>query len=415
MAGKKGFGINFSPFIMSIQFTQKRNLILLWIAQSISQAGDAIYQLALLWLVLDLTQSTVMTGLIAMSAYLPALLFGLYAGVFSDKMNRLNLMTFANGGQALTVLLIPLLLWYGHENIWLICGVAFIRSCFNTIFQPALQSFIPMLFPPNRIVKINAILATSGQIAWMMGPFFAGVMLTLVTLPTLFLLDAGSFILSIALLIFIVQPPYQKKQTNQNHWDELKQGLAYLYSQKPIYWLIIITFINNLFIMGPAIVGIPILVKYGLNGSASDFAFIEGSMAAGALIGSFIVTKLTKKFSNGIIWATGLFLDGITYSFLYWVDSVEMAMIMIFFHGIGIPFIMVSRTSIVQLHTPNKYHGRLFSVVHLGVVGTTAISSGLVGIITSFISVKLLFHGIGIGAAICGLVGLAVPSLRKLK
>ena len=153
-------------------------------------------------------------------------------------------MIFANGGQALTVLLIPLLLWYGHENIWLICGVAFIRSCFNTIFQPALQSFIPMLFPPNRIVKINAILATSGQIAWMMGPFFAGVMLTLVTLPTLFLLDAGSFILSIALLIFIVQPPYQKKQTNQNHWDELKQGLAYLYSQKPIYWLIIITFIN---------------------------------------------------------------------------------------------------------------------------------------------------------------------------
>ncbi len=126
---------------------QNRSLSLLWLAQAISQAGDAIYQLALLWLVLDMTNSSVMTGLIAMIAYLPALIFGLYAGVFSDRMNRFRLMIFANGGQALTVLLIPLFLWYGHNNVWVICGLAFIRGCFNTLFQPALNSFIPMLFP----------------------------------------------------------------------------------------------------------------------------------------------------------------------------------------------------------------------------------------------------------------------------
>ena len=100
--------------------------------------------------------------------------------------------------------------------------------------------------------------------------------------------------------------------------------------------MIVITFINNLFIMGPAIVGLPILVKIALSGTASDFAFTEGCMAAGALVGSFIVSKLNGLLKNGTIWAIGLFLDGITYSFLYWAQSVEMAMVIIFLHGIGV-------------------------------------------------------------------------------
>ena len=264
---------------------QNRNLSLLWLAQAISQAGDAIYQLALLWLVLDMTNSSVMTGLIAMGAYLPALIFGLYAGVFSDSMNRFRLMIFANGGQALTVLMIPLFLWYGHENVWVICGLAFIRSCFNTLFQPALNSFVPMLFASDRLVKINAILATSGQIAWMLGPFFAGILLTMVSLPNLFLVDGGSFLLGICLLLFIKKPNHPDPVEDHSHWDELKRGLSFLYGQKPIFWMIIITFINNLFIMGPAIVGLPILVKNALNGSASDFAF--GRRSIGRIIHRF--------------------------------------------------------------------------------------------------------------------------------
>ena len=106
-----------------------------------------------------------------MSAYLPAL--GLYAGVVIDKINRL---------------------WFGHNNILLIGGLAFLRSCFNSLFQPAFNSFIPMLFPKKRLVRVNALLATSGQLAW---------------------------------------------------------------------------------ILGPAIVGLPVLIKYVLHGSASDFAFAE--------------------------------------------------------------------------------------------------------------------------------------------
>ena len=233
--------------ISSMKKYQNHNLALLWSAQAISQSGDAIYQLALIWLVLDMTNSSIITGIVAMSAYLPALIFGLYAGVFSDRLNRLRLMIFANAGQALTVLLIPLFLWFGYENVWIICGLAFLRSCFNTLFQPALNSIVPMLFSKDHLVKINAILATSGQLAWMMGPFFAGILLTMVSLPNLFLVDSGSFLIGISLLLFIKKPKNPDQVENHSHWDNLKQGLLYLFREKPIFWMMIITFINNFY------------------------------------------------------------------------------------------------------------------------------------------------------------------------
>lgn len=398
-----------------MKLSQKRNLTLLWLAQAISQAGDSIYQLALLWLVLDISQSTIMTGMIAMCAYLPALIFGLYAGVFSDRLNRFKLMITANIAQAILVVLIPLIIWMGCENIWIICSLAFCRSCFNTFFQPSLQAFIPMIFKPEQITKINSILVTSGQIAWLIGPFFAGAVLSVSSITNLFFVDSMSFVASSCLLFFIIKPKTPHQKIINDHWSDLKAGLSYLFSQHPIYWMMIITFINNIFIMGPAVVGLPILVKSVLNGSAADFAFVEGCLALGALSGSLLITKLKNIFSSGIIWSIGLILDGITFALFFFTDNIPITMIMIFFHGIGIPLIMVSRTSIIQLHTPNKYHGRLFSVVHLGVVGTTAISSALTGVFSSFIPIKFLFLFIGICGAISGVVSLTIPSIKTLR
>jgi hypothetical protein len=87
---------------------------------------------------------------------------------------------------------------------------------------------------------------------------------------------------------------------------------------------------------------------------------------------------------------------------------------MIFFHGMGIPVITISRTAIIQRNTPNAYHGRLFSMVHLAVVGMTAMSSALVGILAAVMSVRYVFLVFGIGAVLSGLVGLLSAQLRRL-
>ena len=90
-------------------------------------------------------------------------------------------------------------------------------------------------------------------------------------------------------------------------------------------------------------------------------------------------------------------------------------MTLIYIHGIGIHLIMVSRTTIRHLHTTNKYHGHLFSVAHFDAVGTSGLSFALVGIINAYISVKVVFLFIGIGASLCGVLSLSIKQIREIQ
>ena len=393
----------------------RRNILLLWAAQLISSAGDAVYHLSLMWLILDLTGSSTATGLVAMSAYIPAMLFGLYAGVLSDRHNRMVLMILSQVTQAATVIIIPVLLVYDIEKAVLFGLLAFVRATFSTLFPPAFNAFVPMIVDKRHLVRVNSLLATSGQLAWFIGPALAGVLLGVISLKFLFVLDAASFIAAIILLLFVVKPATKPRTTiHHSNWKELTDGIRYVVNHESLGFLIGLTIVNNLFIMGPALVGTPILIKEALGGTVSQYAFVEAFLALGMLIGSVFVYRYGNRVNSGLLLLVGMILDGLTYSLFYFADSVGFVMIFIIIHAIGIPMITISRTAIIQRHSPNRYHGRLFSMVHLAVVGVTALSSALVGIAASLIDIKTIFLFIGLGAAMCGIVGMFHAKVRQL-
>lgn len=395
---------------------QKRNISLLWLAQIISTAGDAIYQIALLWLVLDITGSSTTTGLVAMASFLPAMLLGLYAGVVADRFDRKLIMIMSNLSQALTVLIIPLILYYDYKNIIIVGIIAFIRASFSTFFPPALNALVPLITSKDRLVKVNSVLATSAQLAYLIGPLGAGLILSIVSIPYLFVFDSISFLLAIFLLLFVIIP---KRETKEHHESisikEVFSGIKFAKDNKPLGLLFILTIVNNFFIMGPAYVGMLILVKDALGGTASHYAFVEAGLALGMVIGSVFVYRIETKINIGKLLLLGMFLDGITYSLMYFVNSVNLVLIFIVIHGFGIPMITIARTAIIQKHSPNKLHGRLFSLVHLSVIGVTALSSAVVGIAANYIDIKIIFLFIGIGAALCGVVGFMNQRLRKIQ
>jgi len=394
---------------------QQRNIRLLWLAQVISSAGDAIYQIALLWLVFDITGSSTITGLIAMAAFMPAMLFGLYAGVVADKYSRKLIMIFSNLSQALTVIVIPIMLYFGYRNILIIGFFAFIRASFSTFFPPALNALVPMIASKDRLVKVNSVLATSSQLAYLIGPLSAGLILSVVSIPYLFVIDSASFMVAILILLFIILPPKTKLVDKQfSSVKEIFSGVQYVTKHKPLGMLFILTIINNFFIMGPAFIGMLILVKDALGGTASQYAFVEAGLAFGMLIGSVFVYRIGNRINIGKLLLFGMILDGITYSVMYFAGSVNYVLIFIVIHALGIPMITVSRTAIIQKHAPNQYHGRLFSLVHLSVVGVTALSAAVVGIAANYIDIKTIFLLIGIGAALCGVFGFMNKGLRNI-
>ena len=386
----------------------------MWFGHLVSHAGDAVFMIALPWLMLDITGSKSLTSLVSMSAYFPAVLFSLFAGVVVDRYNRKWIMIYSDILRALLVAVIPLSLIYGFISPLLIGAITFSLSTFSAFFYPARDSLIPHIVTAEELPAANSAISVSGQMSHLLGPLFAGIGISIFGLRHLFTADAISFLFSILLISLIVGPA--RKLTIEKHppkWQGIVEGLTYVNSHKGLRLLLILTFVNNIFIMGPAIIGLPVFVKEVLNSDFGVLAKLEVAMAAGMIVGSFVFWKAEKNISPISILLFGIVMDGITYTLLFFADTSFIAMLVLIIHGIGIPLITVSRTTIIQAVVPDEFRGRLFSMIYMAVMGTTAISVGLTGFILEFIGADSLFLFIGVGAASTVIIGFN-PALREM-
>jgi len=370
--------------------------------------------IALPWLMLDLTGSIRLTSLVSISAYLPAVLFGLTAGVIVDQYDRKRIMIFSDIVRALIVVVIPVAIIYNFITPMLIGSATFLLSSFSTFFYPARDSLIPHITTPEELPSANSAISISGQMSHLLGPLFAGLGISIFGLTHLFTADAVSFLFSILLISFITTPMGKLNYNKSpSQWEGILEGLSYVSANKGLRILLLLTFINNIFIMGPAFIGLPVFVREVLKADFVIYAQMETAMAAGMIIGSLIFWKIAKNINPISILLFGIVIDGITYAFLYFSNSSISAIFVLLIHGIGIPLITVSRTTIIQAVVPDEFRGRLFSMIYMAVMGTTALSIGLTGLILEHIGADTLFLIIGIGAASTVLIGLN-PTMEKL-
>ena len=402
---------------METSLFRQRNLLFLWAGHVISHAGDAIYQLALPWLVLELTGSKTTTSLVALSAYLPAVIFSLLAGVAVDRFDRRRVMMFSDGTRMLIVLCLVAFLLAGGTSPVIVGIIAFTVASFATLFYPARDALIPDLVSPTQLTSANAFISTSGQFAHLAGPLLAGLLVAWVGLTHLFTIDALSFAASLVCLTLISLKDRDKERfatRTGGHFVDLLKGLQYVWKERALGLFMLLTALNNLFIMGPAIIGMPIFVREVLELDFRAFAIIEAFMAGGMLLGSFMLWRYASPLNPALVLFVGMIMDGLTYSLLFISETYFQTKALIFIHGIGIPMITVSRTTLIQTVVPSRYRGRIFSMVNLSVIGLTAVSAALVGPIAEVIPIEVVFLVIGIGAAVCGVIGLSHRGMMRL-
>ena len=401
---------------MEKSILKNKNIILLWFGHLISHAGDSIYMIALPWLILDLTGSKSTTSLTTMSGYLPSILFGLIAGMLADKYSRKIVMITSDILRAVFVIIVPISLIFGFASPLLIGIITFIVATIATPFYPARDSLIPDIVPKDQLTGANSIISTSGQMAHLLGPFLAGVFVSIVGLTHLFTIDAISFSASLICISLIKLPNKENtKRNSQSYSDLIGSGITYIKQEKSLKYLIIITTINNYFIMGLAIIGIPVFVREVLNNQFTTLAILETCMAAGMVIGSILIWRFLRGVNPVHLLLAGFILDGLTYCLIYFTESNLVAYSFLVIHGIGIPMITISRTLIIQLTVENQFRGRIFSLVNMSVMGTTAISVVSMGFILEVISVQMIFLVFGIFAASCSLLGYLSKPLIDLK
>lgn len=382
------------------QMLAKRDFRLLWLGQSVSILGDQFYLVALPWLVLHLSGSSLALGSILLTATLMRVAFQLVGGAISDMVSQRKMMIASSLLRAIVCAILTALVFFNKIHLWHLFIIVAVFGMADAFFTPALKAFIPGIIPKENLVAGNSLLNTSSLIAMFLGPSLAGVLISMVGTVGAFAFDTGSFVFVAGCLLLMRSKPSSEAapeqvlaKTNARRRQLLTsigEGLRYTFYEPTLRALLTITAVVEFAFAGPFTVGLASLANVKFAGGAAAFGAMLSSLGGGLLIGTLIVGVTHARYSFGktILWLTTALGFGLT--LLGLVPNVIWACVLMSLIGIIAGYTQVLMASWLQSKSDPELRGRVISVVMLSAYGLTPLSYMLTGALTQ-ISVSFMF------------------------
>ncbi len=357
------------------------------------------------WLVYRLTGSVLMLGLVGFLGQIPTFVLAPFAGVVADRHDRRKLLLVIQAFAMFQAIALSALVLSHTIQIWHIMALSFILGVVNAFDIPIRQSFTIEMVEANDGRDLgNAIAMNSSMInmAKLVGPSVAGILIVLVGEGLCFLLNAISYLAVIASLLAMNMRPRAAVVVEKHIFHDLKEGLDYSLKFGPIKYILFILAVNSL--MGhPYMVLMPVFARKVLHGGPHTLGFLMGSAGTGALIGAFyLASRDSVRGLIGRIWTAsllfGIALIGFSFSTVLWLS---MALLML--AGFGMMVQMAASNTILQTIVDGRMRGRVMSFYTMSLMGMTPFGSLFGGCVADRIGAPrtLLIGGVAcMGAAL---------------
>jgi MFS family permease len=180
-----------------------RNFRLYWIALVTSILARMLHHVAQSWLVLELTNSPFMLGVVSLSNALPASLLLMFGGAIADRSNRKRLLLATEGAMCGFYFVIATLVTTGFIQVWHIIVFAFLSGCVRAIDQPTRQAILPQVIPKEALVNAVALANTIWQMYHLVGPAMAGMLIYIYGVGSTFYVGSFGFLVTVVLVFLI--------------------------------------------------------------------------------------------------------------------------------------------------------------------------------------------------------------------
>lgn len=377
----------------------------LWSGQTISVFGDQIATLALpLVAVLTLKANAVEMGILGAAERAPFLLVGLFAGVWVDRMRRRPILIGADVGRALLLGSIPAAALLGRLTVHYLYVVAFLVGILTVFFDVAYQSYLPVLVSRERLVEGNSKLEVSNSVATIAGPGLAGALVQLITAPLALLLDAVSFVASVASLLWIGAPEPAPRPADEaaggraGIWREIGEGLRVVLGNRLLRAIAGCTGTSNLF--GSMTFAVFVLyVTRDLGLSPALLGIVLAAFGPGGLLGALLAGPAARRLGIGPAIVGSIAVIGVA-GFLVPLASgpiavtVPLLALSGFVGGMMNPIYNITQVSLRQQITPDRVQGRMNATMRFIVWGTMPIGALAGGFMGALIGLRpTLFVG----------------------
>jgi MFS family permease len=271
-----------------------RTFRLLFLGQAISSLGDRLVPVALAFAVLDLTGSVTDLGIVAAAQTVPLVVFVLIGGVWADRLPRQRVMLASDAIRALAQGVTALLLLQGQAHVWQLAALQAVYGAAEAFFGPASTALVPQTVEPADLQQANALMGLSGNVAAVLGPAFAGVIVATIGAGWGLAIDSATFVVSAVFLALMrVQPVLVAARAST--LAELRAGWQ-AFRSRTWLWVTVAYFTLFIgFVYAPLLVLGPQVARTSLGG-AGAWAAIATALGIGSMVGGLAGLRWRPRY-----------------------------------------------------------------------------------------------------------------------
>ncbi len=392
------------------------NFRLYFVGQSLSLIGTWMERIAVNWLVYSVTHSALMLGIVNFAGQIPTMLFSPYGGVITDRHSRYKILLTTQICAMVQAGIMAALVITHTYTIPAIIGLSIVLGIINAFDTPARQSLMIKLIDDKSDLQ-NAIALNSSMVnvARLLGPAIAGILLTTVGTGICFLINALSFVAVIVSLLLMNLRPELPARIVGSVWDGLKSGYNYLRGEHDLKLIILLIACTSCCTMTYGTLT-PVFAKEIFHGNAGTYSLLNSLSGLGALMGAIYMATLksTENLKRVVIISSAV--CGAAIAIFAWCTQLWLALGFIALSGLGMMIQIAGTNTFVQTNVAPQMRGRVISYYVMAFMGMQPIGSFLAGLAAHHFNPQVVVFVQGIlGLAAAVLFGILFRRSRDRK
>jgi len=358
-----------------------RNFQLYFAGQLTSLTGTWMQSVAQAWLVLKLTNSSLMLGVVTFANYLPILLVALFAGVIVDHVDRRRLIVVSQMLMMLSAFVLSALTWTGVVRVEHVIILAAFNGVVSSFDMPGRQAFVVEMVGIEDLPNAIALNSMMFNGARTIGPALAGFLIYLVGTATCFFLNGVSYLAVIWSLLAMRLPRHTAATVGVNMLRRVREGMTYVWEHRPSYYLLLVVAINSGLGMQYNVL-MPVFAQNILHAGPQGYGVLMGAQGVGAVIGA-VALAWRSGTPRGLRQSltAGLFLTAIAIIAFGLSSSMTFSLIAQLFIGAGLINYMATTNTMLQLFVSDELRGRVMSFYTMSFIGIAPLGALMVGYI----------------------------------
>ena len=385
-----------------------RNFRLYLMGQMLSQSGTWMQTVAMGWLVLKVTGSGGMLGLVSAAQFAPTLIFGAFAGTLADRHSRWHMLQITQILAALIALGLGVMVVTDTIDVWSLFVLAAAFGTVNAFDMPIRSSFVYELVGPDDITSAVGIGSTTNNVARIFGPAFAGVLIAAFGLAIPFMVNGLSFLAITVALLMMKRSEFVPKEPVKKEKGQIREGVKVVWADPRLRTPMLMTVVIGMLAYENQI-SLPLFAKFTFDREATGYGVLSSVMGVGSVIGGLLIARFGRA-THRRLGLAALFL-GVSMLVAAVMPTFWTMSVALLFVGAGSVAFITMNSATLQLTSPVTVRGRVMALYITAIIGTTPVGGPIIGWIGQHIDPRATYITGGLACLITAAV--AWPSLQR--